>query len=287
MAARFQRLIKFVAKEASNIYFADLGFSTAQPKAGTIIQNAYQSFDELCRGVNSGKATVDRLLAPLLNDQLPIYCVGLNYRSHAAEAGLAITKAAPLWTKPCAALAAPDEDIPISSFCAANGLDWEGELVFVTSETVRDMSPEQASDYILGYTVGNDLSCRLQQMQEMCGGQFFYSKAFDKFAPIGPVLESAASFGAKGKSLRLVTRVNGEAMQDAEYQSDMIWTPAELLSRMSQGTTIPGGTAVMTGTPKGVGVFKEPRTFLKNGDVVEVELAGSGVGVLRNKMVFE
>jgi 2-keto-4-pentenoate hydratase/2-oxohepta-3-ene-1,7-dioic acid hydratase in catechol pathway len=176
----------------------------------------------------------------------------------------------------------------------------KGELVFVTSKACKDISPEEAKRHILGYTIGNDLSCRFFQLPKNSGGQFFYAKAFDKFAPIGPTLISPELF--ETSSRQVITRVNGEVRQIANLSSDMIFSPEQILSHMSQGifntgcctralvltfegTTIPVGTAVMTGTAAGVGAFMKPKTFLQNGDIVEIEL--DKIGVLRNKITFE
>ncbi len=109
----------------------------------------------------------------------------------------------------------------------------QGELVFVTSKECRDLTPKQAKNYILGYTVGNDLSCRLFQLPQNSAGQFFFAKAFDKFAPIGPALISPEVFA--GAPLTVVTRVNGEVCQTAEFRKDMIFSPETILSHMSQG----------------------------------------------------
>lgn len=143
----------------------------------------------------------------------------------------------------------------------------------------------------------------MYQLQKYSGGQFFFAKGFDKFAPIGPTLISPEIFG-DGSSFSVVTRVNGEIRQKGEIHQDMIFAPAAVLSHMSQGegmnrpslaencilnvvlgTTIPAGTVVMTGTPAGVGAFRSPKTFLKDGDVVEVEMPK--VGTLSNRMNFE
>ena len=176
----------------------------------------------------------------------------------------------------------------MNKFCASTLPDYEAEFVFITSRVCKDITPEQASEYILGYTAGNDLSCRLHQMPDQAGGQFFFAKAFDKFAPIGPVLVSPNIF-ATIDNPRLIARVNGKVRQEVPINlggdGDMIFSPEQILSRMSQGTTIPAGTAVMTGTPAGVGAFMKPKAFLNNGDVVEVEV--TGVGVLRNEIVFD
>jgi 2-keto-4-pentenoate hydratase/2-oxohepta-3-ene-1,7-dioic acid hydratase in catechol pathway len=106
--------------------------------------------------------------------------------------------------------------------------------VFVTSKECRDLSPKEAKNYILGYTVGNDLSCRLFQLPQNSAGQFFFAKAFDKFAPIGPTLISPEVF-ANGASCTAVTRVNGEVCQTADFVKDMIFSPETILSHMSQG----------------------------------------------------
>lgn len=106
-------------------------------------------------------------------------------------------------------------------------------MVFVTSKECRDVSPDEAKGYILGYTVGNDLSCRLYQLTKNSGGQFFFAKAFDKFAPIGPALISPSLFASI--SCKVVTKVNGEVRQSADIQKDMIFSPERVLSHMSQG----------------------------------------------------
>lgn len=108
-------------------------------------------------------------------------------------------------------------------------------MVFVTSKDAKNVSVEDAESYILGYTTGNDLSCRLFQMPDNSGGQFFYAKAFDKFAPIGPILVSAQKYQSSAAGRRLRTRVNGEVVQDVEIAEDMVFTPAQILSHMSQG----------------------------------------------------
>jgi 2-keto-4-pentenoate hydratase/2-oxohepta-3-ene-1,7-dioic acid hydratase in catechol pathway len=108
----------------------------------------------------------------------------------------------------------------------------------VTSKECRNVSPQEAKDYILGYTVGNDLSCRMYQLPRYSSGQFFFAKAFDKFAPIGPTLLSAAAFG-DGASFTVETRVNGETRQTAEFKKDMVFSPERILSHMSQGKALP------------------------------------------------
>ncbi|SPJ80012.1 related to bifunctional 4-hydroxyphenylacetate degradation enzyme [Fusarium torulosum] len=280
----FYYLVRFLSADDNQIYFADLGVNGLE-QLGVVSQvDGYASVDGLIARHGGRPVRLGKILAPVPQIGVPIYCVGLNYRSHAEEAKLAVTQHPPLWTKPAAALAAPYEDIVMNEFCASSLPDYEGELVFVTSRACRDVNAKEAQSCILGYTVGNDISCRLYQLPEQCGRQFYFAKAFDKFAPIGPTLVHPDVIG-QGEGLKLITRLNGETVQEAELMKDLIWKPAEILSWMSQGTTIPAGTAVMTGTPAGVGVFKNPRRLLTDSDVVEVEIPN--VGVLRNKIVFE
>ncbi|KAF2269840.1 hypothetical protein CC78DRAFT_539762 [Lojkania enalia] len=280
----FSHIVRFECEESGRFYFADLGPDADGPPSPGAQLPAFRSIDELFSNTGKETVTVRRILAPLPYDGVPIYCVGLNYRSHAKEAKLSIPSYPPLWTKPARSVAHPNEEIRVNDFCAKSLPDYEGELVFVTSKECRDVTPTEAKNFILGYTVGNDLSCRLFQLQKYSGGQFFFAKAFDKFAPIGPTLISPDML-ASGKSFQVVTKVNGELRQEADFRKDMIFSPEKILSHMSQGTTIPAGTAVMTGTPAGVGAFRQPRVFLQDRDTVEVSM--QKVGTLRNRVVFE
>uniref|UniRef100_L2FUG6 Fumarylacetoacetate hydrolase family protein n=1 Tax=Colletotrichum fructicola (strain Nara gc5) TaxID=1213859 RepID=L2FUG6_COLFN len=242
----FSHLVRFESEEDGAVYFADLGPDADGPPSPGAKLSGAKTIEALAQKSEEDIVTVRRLLPPLPRDGLPIYCVGLNYRSHAKEATLDIPACPPLWTKPAAALASPGEEIPVNDFCAKSLLDYE--------------------------------------LPRYSAGQFFFAKAFDKFAPIGPTLISPSIFG-DGSAFDVVTRVNGDVRQTAEFSKDLIFSPEKILSHMSQGTTIPAGTAVMTGTPAGVGAFRQPKSFLQDGDVVEVEM--KKVGVLRNKIKFE
>ncbi|PPJ59949.1 hypothetical protein CBER1_09899 [Cercospora berteroae] len=257
--AKFEALIKFRSAEDGQSYFAPIETNSKngilEPlSVGTVVAT-YSSIEEIQTGAASGKHTK-----------------------------LTVPKYPPLWTKPAASLADSDEAIPVNEFCATSLLDFEGELVFITSRECKNITPAEADSYILGYTVGNDLSCRFFQLPNNSGGQFYYAKAFDKFAPIGPILVSAEAYAETAAGRRLRTKVNGKVVQDVEIASDMIFTPAQVLSHLSQGTIIPAGTAVMTGTAAGVGAFQSPKSFLGNGDVVEVSV--DGLGSLRNTIEF-
>jgi 2-keto-4-pentenoate hydratase/2-oxohepta-3-ene-1,7-dioic acid hydratase in catechol pathway len=186
-----------------------------------------------------------------------------------------------MWYKPAAALADPNTTIPFPQQAHTNFPDFEGELAIVLRDAIRSLSPAEARAHILGYTIGNDLTARM--FQRSAGqGQYTYAKGFDKFAPLGPRLVHPDVFSpetAKGIS----TKINGKIVQDSPF--DFIFGVGDLLSFLCQGTTLPRGTAIMTGTPSGVGWFQNPKCELKDGDVVEIEVAP--IGVLKNTIKFD
>lgn len=156
-------------------------------------------------------------------------------------------------------------------------------MCFVISRDCKNLRPEEDPlSYILGYMVGNDLSSRFWQ-SERSGHQHGYAKSFDKFAPIGPVL-SSTNYITDPEKLNITTWVNGEQRQKAATDQ-FIYNIPTIIRHFSSGRMLRAGTVVMTGTPEGVGAFMEPPTWLKDGDVVEVEI--DKIGRIRNKVVFE
>ncbi len=181
-------------------------------------------------------------------------------------------------------MAGPYNDIPIHPD-AQSQLDYEGELCVIISKDAKNVSEYDALSYVLGYTVGNDVSARNFQIPaSVSGNQFSYAKSFDAFAPIGPTVLLAE--GVDPQALKYTTKVNGEVRQETGTD-DMIWSVKQIIAHLSRGTTLRRGTVIMTGTPSGVGLFIEPKGtgFLKDGDVVEIEV--EGIGAIRNRMVFE
>ena len=159
-------------------------------------------------------------------------------------------------------------------------MDYEGELAVVIGKPARDVSEKEALNYVLGYTVSNDISARRWQIQGG-GGQWCRGKGFDTFCPLGPSLLTPDELGDPQK-LHIQTRLNGEVMQDSNT-SHMIHSVASLIAFLSQDTTLLPGTVILTGTPSGVGSARDPRIFLKDGDIIEVEI--EKIGVLRNPVV--
>lgn len=139
-------------------------------------------------------------------------------------------------------------------------------------------------DYVLGYTVGNDISSRFWQLdKDRSGGQHGYAKSFDKFAPIGPTLCSTEQIPDPNK-LHLTTTVNGVQKQST-CLDDLIFDVPTIIRHLTRGMTLRAGTVIMTGTPSGVAVFESPPGWLKDGDIIRVEI--QGIGNIANKMVFE
>ena len=165
----------------------------------------------------------------------------------------------------------------------APGLDYEVELVVVVGRTCRDVrTADEALACVLGYAVGNDVSHRPLQLAP---GQWALGKSFDSWAPFGPGIVATRAL-PDPQALRLCSRVNGQPRQDSST-ADMIFGVAETVCRLSAGTTLQPGDLIFTGTPAGVAMGGPPgaEPWLAHGDVVEVEL--EGVGVCRNRVVFE
>jgi transcription initiation factor TFIIH subunit 2 len=186
-----------------------------------------------------------------------------------------------MFTKPADALTGPYDDVEVHE-CAQPELDYEAELTVILARDAKNVPEDQALDYVLGYTVGNDLSARNYQKPDMSGGQFCYAKSFDGFAPIGPSVTLASAIKDPQK-LKLSTTINGSVRQQSSTD-DMIWSVKQIIAHLSKGTTLRKGTVIMTGTPGGVGIFMEPKGYLKHGEVAEITL--EGVGSILNKMVF-
>ena len=188
-----------------------------------------------------------------------------------------------VFTKPADALAGPYDDIHVHPEVQKQ-LDYEGELTVVIGRDGKNISVDNALDHVLGYTCGNDFSARDYQVPaSVSGGQFSYAKSFDQFAPIGPCVTSTAVI-KDPQVLNYVTKVNGEIRQSTSTD-DMIWNVKQIIAHLSRGSTLRAGTCIMTGTPSGVGLFMQPQGFLKDGDVVEVEI--EHIGSIRNRIVFD
>ncbi|MAD86690.1 MAG: hypothetical protein CL912_27350 [Deltaproteobacteria bacterium] len=156
----------------------------------------------------------------------------------------------------------------------------------VIGKTGKNITPENALEYVAGFTPSNDISARTWQKDPAYAGgvpQWCFAKGFDKFAPIGPMLVAPSVVGA-ADNLRLQTFVNGELRQDTSTD-DLLFNVRAIVSFLSQGSTLERGTVIMTGTPAGVAMGMTEPKWLENGDVVEVKI--EHLGSCTNKMVYE
>jgi 2-keto-4-pentenoate hydratase/2-oxohepta-3-ene-1,7-dioic acid hydratase in catechol pathway len=202
-----------------------------------------------------------------------IIAVGLNYRDHAEEQARDTPSAPMLFAKWATALIGPDEPIVLPSITSS--VDFEGELGVVIAERVKRVSKENALEAVRGYICVNDVSARdLQQADK----QYTRAKSLDTFCPVGPRLVPSDDVGDPG-NLTIRTTVNGETMQEAST-SQLIFDVPTLIEFVSQAITLEPGDLICTGTPSGVGAFRDPPRFLAHGDEVVVEV--ERVGVLRN-----
>jgi 2-keto-4-pentenoate hydratase/2-oxohepta-3-ene-1,7-dioic acid hydratase in catechol pathway len=215
-----------------------------------------------------------KLLAPI-PDPPKVICIGLNYRDHAAESGAPIPREPVLFSKFATAIIGPGEAIRLPA--VSQEVDYEAELVLVVGKKGRRLSVATALDHLAGCTIGHDVSARDWQLKKD-GRQWLAGKTFDTFAPIGPVLVTMDELGdPHNLSIRL--RLNGQIMQDSNTRQ-MIFRAEQLLAYVSQVVTLEPGDLIFTGTPSGVGFTRKPPVFLKEGDVVEIEI--EKIGVLRN-----
>jgi len=226
------------------------------------------------------KADVVTLLAPVQPEI--ILCIGLNYKFHAEESGAPVPKYPVLFIKGRNALQHPGQPVEIPTALASDEVDYECELAVVIGKTCKNATVENALDFVLGYTCGNDISARDWQKKKG-GGQWCRGKTFDTFAPLGPRLITADELGDPN-SLKIGTTVNGEVVQDWNT-NDMMFSVPKIIAFLSGSTTLLPGTVVLTGTPQGVGMARKPRLWLKSGDVVSVEI--EKIGRLTNPIVNE
>lgn len=233
--------------------------------------------EELAEGVGAGglAPVPDPVLLPPLPDPDKIICIGLNYRSHAAEAGIDPPEQPTFFAKFRNALAPAGATVELPA--ASEKVDYEAEVAFVVGRRCREVEPGQALEAIAGYMLLNDLSARDLQFATP---QWMPGKVFDGSAPCGPALVTPDEAGAPDE-ISFTLDLNGERMQDAST-SDLVFSVAELVARLSRWMTLEPGDIVSTGTPSGVGSVRDPRVWLKPGD--EIAITSPALGELRTSI---
>jgi len=230
--------------------------------------------------ITNERIEVFDILAPV--EPRTIYGIGLNYRKHAEETGAKIPGHPIVFLKSPTAIQDPEGPIVLPRHLRSDEVDFEAELGVIISCECKNVSKEEALNYVLGYTIANDVSAR--DWQKTWGGsQWCRGKTFDTFCPVGPAFVTADSI-PNPNNLAISTRVNGVTMQQSNTR-DMIFSVAEIIAFLSGSTTLEPGTLILTGTPEGVGMGRKPPVYLKPGDVVEIEI--EGIGVLRNPVIEE
>lgn len=221
-----------------------------------------------------------KILAPVVPVQ--ILCVGLNYRRHAEETKAKIPARPVLFMKVPGAACGPEDPIVLPRFLESAEVDYECELAIVIGRTCKNVDRSRALEHVAGFTCANDVSARDHQIR-WGGSQWCRGKSFDSFCPLGPCLVTPDELGDPNQ-LQIETRLNGEVMQSSST-ADMIFSVPEIIEYLSAGMTLPAGTVILTGTPEGVGMARDPKVWLKPGDRVEITI--EKVGTLSNPVITE
>ena len=265
---------------ASTVY----NYGSQPPTVRALLEAGSAELEQALAGArrvfDAGEKTVIALdsleLGPPIPDPDKIICLGLNYADHAAESNMAIPKAPVLFAKYRNSLVGPRDDIVLPG--NSEQIDYEAELAVVIGKTCKKVSEAEALSYVAGYTILNDVSARDLQFLT---GQWLTGKAIDTFAPTGPGIVPASEI-PDPQDLMLSTRVNGQLLQHASTKL-MIFSVAKTIEFISSIMTLVPGDIISTGTPAGVGQSRKPPLFLREGDVVEVEI--ERIGTIVNKVV--
>jgi len=243
-----------------------------------LLKNALAAFGdlrrdgaELLRSIEDGRVIKRAdvvLLAPVPRPG-KLICIGLNYRDHAIESKMPIPERPVVFSKFSSSVIGPGEAVVVPS--KSEQVDYEAELAVVIGRRAKNVTPEQAYDYVLGYTIVNDVSARDFQFAD---GQWQRGKSCDTFAPMGQWIVTTDEIPDPHK-LSIKLRLNGQTMQDSST-NQLIFGVPELIAFLSESITLEPGDVIATGTPPGVGFARKPPVFLKSGDVMEVEIEGIG-----------
>ncbi|MGA1538816.1 MAG: fumarylacetoacetate hydrolase family protein [Chthoniobacterales bacterium] len=260
-----------IVDQAGNIHH---GMPTADPALFDSVEGTWETgFRKTGDQVRAA-----RLLAPLA--PAAIYAIGLNYHDHAVETGAPVPEYPVLFMKSPRAVIGPGEAIRLPRRLRSDEVDIEAELAIVLSRDCLNATRANAMDHVAGLTCANDVSARDWQLRRS-GRQWCRAKSFDTFCPLGPWIVTPDEL-PDPLHLAISSRLNGEAMQQSNT-SQMIFDVPALLEFLSADTTLPAGAVILTGTPHGVGMARQPPVWVRPGDRVAIEI--EGIGVLENPVV--
>jgi 2,4-diketo-3-deoxy-L-fuconate hydrolase len=222
-----------------------------------------------------GQKIKDRIGCPI-HAPSKIICLGKNYAEHAKEGGFENPDKPLIFCKTPNTLNGPFDPIILPK--SSGKIDWEVELAIIIGKEGKRISKERALDYIAGFTVMNDVSGREAQFSD---SQWFRGKSFDGFAPAGPVMVTADEIGDVN-NLRITATVDGKIMQDGNTR-DMIFDVFTIIEDISEDITLVPGDIISTGTPAGVGIFRDPPVVLRPDNVVECYV--ENIGTIINKVI--
>ncbi|MEA2064416.1 MAG: fumarylacetoacetate hydrolase family protein [Gemmatimonadota bacterium] len=234
---------------------------------------AMRQVEDIIRGASPVDRDRTRLLAPLTRPG-KIMCIGKNYADHCREMGSPLPEQPVLFAKYSNALAGPDAVVELPA--ESSMVDYEAELAVVIGCTAKHLTPQQARAAVFGYCCANDLTMRDVQQAE---GQWVRAKSPDSFCPVGPVIVTADEV-PDPQRLKISLTLGGRLMQDSNT-AQMVFGVDELISRLSASMTLQPGDLLLTGTPPGVGMGRDPQVFLKDGDEVCVQIERVGKLVTR------
>lgn len=241
---------------------------------GDISPETIPALPDLLKGVDLARLAPVTLegqrVGPPMARPRNIYCIGLNYSDHAAEAGLPVPAEPILFNKASGTYCGPNDPILFSP--AMTKLDWEVELGIVIGKEALNITRDAALDHVLGYTLVNDLSERAWQMER--GGQWAKGKSFPNFCPTGPLIVTTDEMGAAGQ-LSMWLDVNGTRRQSGNTDK-MIFDVPTIVSYLSEFLRLEPGDLICTGTPPGVGAGMKPPLWLAIGDRVSLGIEGLG-----------
>jgi len=219
-----------------------------------------------------GQQRIARYLPPVFPPA--IFCIGVNYRQHAKEAGLELPRFPVLFMKNPAAAIGHEAPIVLPQSCREKPqADFEAELAVVIGRDAKNVRESRALDYVRGYTIGNDVSARWWQ-KHAGAAQWIRGKSFDTFCPLGPALVTPDEI-PDPDHLALSLSLNGQTMQESST-SDMIFSVSQIITYLSEDTTLSPGTVILTGTPSGVGFVRKPPVYLKPGDRIAITIEKIG-----------